>query len=219
MESLEEKTIKTLFDYYLKNKIFNATIRKCLMELMDENKDIVEEYIKNEGLYHVYYRQQSTYPNNGLKEIQLIRSFVTIENATKWIIDYGRNVIEELEDYYCGSPIVLTIIYKDNDCNKDIYDDSTNIYWIALKGHPTYAFSEKAYDMLLEEHYNLFYYDWCLNIIPGWIYWVKENEIIRGCPKTYLLDLLTDYSDETVKKSTLEEYDVMQKILPLGSLP
>ena len=204
----------TLLFETLKNVISDETVKKLLVSLLRDNKCIINDYLSTESLYHVYMRQEDPYVNIDAKstDIHLIISFATLGSAIEWVLKNGRDHVITQEDNY-GTPIVLTIIKRKN---KDIDDidychEHTNMNMISVRKYTTYAFSEQGYKMLLNEHKVMFARDWCDDIVPDWIYWIKDNdEIVRGCDKEHILDLVKIYREEYQEKYrqiAMDKYD------------
>ena len=210
MDSLQDKSFATHFDHLVNMIGSEAIVKKCIMKYLQDHKKIVSEFIAEEGLFNVFMRQQDSWTiEQRSNEIRLVESFVTYADAEKWIKKNGHDIVEFEEDNY-GTPIVLTIIHPEK--NRDIEDDPASIFHIAGRRYPTFAFSEKGYQMLLYEHLDLYCSDWCSEIIPKWIYWIKKDGgTIRGCFREHILNIHSRISytrnNEQRKLQELEAID------------
>ena len=215
IQSLEDIAINTFFNTYLKNKTPTDAIKELFVSYLKENECIIDEYLSKSHLFHVFFRQEDSYVDYTAPshDIHLVKSFATLYSAHQWIIANGKEVIEEQEDNY-DTPIVLTIIEFENGfecCSDYYYDGMTKIHMIAGNRYPTYAFSEKGYDMLLNEHKLLCRGDWCSEIVIDWIYFIQDGIIIkRGCSKEHILELvdiyMAEYRDE-IRQKALNKYE------------
>lgn len=213
MNTLQEKSFAAFFEQIINNPTMDTIVKKHILEYLKNNKEIVSDFIVSEGIYNVYMRQQDVHsvPNMKSSDIHLVASFGTYREAEDWTIKNGHDIVESEEDNY-GKPIILTIIHQKNDqIDLDFCHEQTNSNLISANCYPSFAFSEKGYLMLLDEHKDIVTSDWCHEVIPNWIYWIQQDGIIfRGYTEEYFLKLhkrITYVHDnESKKKRELEEF-------------
>jgi hypothetical protein len=184
---------------------------KTILEYLKTHKDIVNDFIISEGLYNVYIRNDDGYIrlDDPTDDTALVASCSTFKLAEQWIIDNGRDCIGEQKDN-CGRPALLTIIHQKNyDLGEvDYPTDYSHNYMIGAKRYPTYAFSKSDYLIALREHTKAVQYDMCDIIIPTWIFRIKKNgDIIKGCTKDYVVNLLATFGDGEWKDEQLKDCD------------
>ena len=146
---------------------------------------MLEGCIGKTGLYHVFFREEDHYVEDGGKcaETELIKTFTTEISAVDWILKNGRKAISNDK----RKPAVLTIIQFNNNCYCKDEEDLAYFLMIPALEYPTYAFTKDGYQMLLREHKKVFHAGWCSEIIPTWIHYVEEDgKIIDGCSLEYI---------------------------------
>ena len=184
-----------------------------ILDWLKNNKDLINDFIKINGLYNVWIRGEDDYldpTKETINDSALVASCSTFELAEKWIFNNGRDCIESQKEN-CSRMAVLTIIYQKNydEGDVDYPTDYSGNYMIASRKYPTYAFSKKDYLVTLEEHKKVFRYDMCDKIIPIWIFRIKKNgDVIRGCNRDNILNILENYDDGEWKNKKLKEYDL-----------
>src|SRR5579872_5993067 len=85
-------------------------------------EDIVQDYLLNNVLYHVYVRNEDSYldpENKKHHDIILLKTFVKIDDAKKWIFKNGKECIEYWDDNASNGPFILMIM----DINHSSDDD------------------------------------------------------------------------------------------------
>lgn len=211
MQSLNNLSFATLFEY-LANKPLDDNIKKLFTKYLTENKSIVDDYLSKKPVYGVYYRGEDTYVNNKYDKIfGFVKIFGTLDAAYEWVIKNGKEVVDEHEDNY-DRPIVLTIIETDpNDTSGHISD----MFLVSANQYPTFAFSDKAYNMLLDEHLAIFQGDWCREPVNNWIYFVSNNGLVtRGCSWEHinkLLELYLPEYKENATKDALTKFELLNE--------
>jgi hypothetical protein len=140
-----------------KNVLHTILLNSDTTKILDEyivsyltlNPALVTNYINQNGLYHVYIRSMDPLRCIGdYYVMEMLQSFGTKLDAEKWIIQYGKDIIEHYDTSENG--IVLCIIYHRNILY-DTDESPSSAYGIAERKHPTYAFSQNAIEMLLDE--------------------------------------------------------------------
>ena len=83
--------------------------RQNVMEYLVANKDIVNQFLNEQGLYHVFYRREDPHrvdeSLHQTRDIMLVKSFATEESARQWIQIHGKDIVGEQEDNH-NQPIV-----------------------------------------------------------------------------------------------------------------
>lgn len=151
---------KTVLSTILLNSDTEQILEEYILNYLKLRPHIVSQYIKQQGLYHVFARTKdpaytSTYEST---DFILIHSFPTEEEAAQYVIKNGHHILELTPYSY-----VLTIIYQ-----LDKYND---LYLISRKQFPTYAFSEEAYNMICNE-YNRSFSNSTIDD-ADWLYYIK----------------------------------------------
>lgn len=203
-------TLLTHMDKLIIDEFSVTYAKKFVLGWLKQNKDVVNDFIIEEGLYNVWIRGPDTYLDCDAPvydDNAVVATCTTLKLAEKWIVEHGRGCIE-MQKENCSRFAVLTIIYQKNyDLGEvDYPTDYSHTHMISGRKYPTYAFSKKDYMEALKEHAKVFRYDWCNNIIPEWIYRVKKNdEIIRGGSMDSALGILSNYGDSDWKDMELEK--------------
>src|SRR5947208_2344300 len=74
------------------------------------NPKLINLYLNDNGLYHVFFRlKDTTMTNNFIRHAQsiiLIKSFITNKDATDWILQHGKRIVEQYS-VGCITPGVL----------------------------------------------------------------------------------------------------------------
>jgi hypothetical protein len=214
MQKLEEIAIKSVFETYLINKSPNSEIKNLFMQYLSNNKELVDDYLLLEPLYHVYLRHQDSAcdsDNETIHQLYLIQSFATLESATKWIFENGKDIIDAEKENQDRTMVLTIIDRKGGDIsNYDYPMCASSMFMIATKKYPTYAFCKDGFKMLLDEHKRLFIGDWTNTVVPSWIYWIKSpDNVIQGCSKSYMNDLVDRYMDkyrDAARKKASKEF-------------
>lgn len=192
------------------NESNEEVFNKFLLEYLLEKPTVIQNYLDQRGLFNVFYRTRDPHDiPNSYSDIQLLKSFVKYNDAVEWIREYGENIVAEEEDNY-GTPIVLTIIYYDNKAYYAMDEIPANMNLISINKYPTFAFSDEAYRMLIEEHIKeLVEYDNQTEVIPYWItYYREDGSIIRGFTEQDFMNLpdYIKYNNEII-----EQFKAFQK--------
>lgn len=184
MQSLQDQALTILFNQYLTNKPPNETTKQLIATYLKENKSIIDKYIKQEPLYHVFHRGNLS-NDNGIDYISLIETFSSLDEARKWIIQNGRKILNI--DDIPNKLTSLVIISKR-------WEESESMDMMPMSMHPTFVFNQESYEMILEEHKILYTQDWITTPIIDWVYFVKDNgTIIQGCSWEHVVDTMNYY--------------------------
>jgi hypothetical protein len=219
MKSLQYLSTKSLLENLPLNDETQKAIDEYVLQYLKDHPRAVEDYLNDNDMYNVFFREQDPYTKKSddlsSTDIHLLKTFATMREAQKWILENGKLITEE-EEYDYGRPVVLTIIPFDNKGNYDMDEIPTNMHLIATKKYMTYAFSEDDYNMLLNEHIYLINYDWIDEIIPKWLRYIKDDgSIVYGCtPKDFekILNSFSYLDDDVEKKAQLrKDFQKFQK--------
>lgn len=124
--------------------------------------------MSNEITYVLYLRQVTR------TQLTYVRSFTAVEPAHKWIIKFGRKIVEAATE--CNDPDEKTPYVLHLQCHRNITDDNTEDdriieglltckansicdpapYMFVDEYTRLYAFTPDAYNALCDEHYNAF---------------------------------------------------------------
>lgn len=165
----------------------NIIADSILLNYLKQYPTLITKYMNENGIYHVYYRtrDEATDPGNRRSPfVILLKSFASEKEAKEWILQYGKDIVEEQEDNH-GRPIVLFIQHDTNEGDYETGYEPTNPHYISSHKYPVYAFSNKGYKMLLKEHIYLLGDDYYSNYgnynsIPYWINHVTKKKLIQG---------------------------------------
>lgn len=193
IESLQTLTTKRLLEQIYVNDYTKESLDDFVLQYLLNRPQIVNKIINAIGLYHVFYRLEDPRDNPNLvtNDIYLIKSFITFNEAEQWILENGKLIVYEQEENY-NRPVVLTIIYFDNQGNYATSEDPSYIYNIAAKKYPTYAFSQEGYKMLIKEHEKAISYNDVdvQDYVPYWIKYIKDDgSIMIGITMNDLLKI------------------------------
>lgn len=181
-----------------------------LVNYIKDHAYIVDNFIDSKGLYNIYLREQDGYSQPDYKTggIYLLASFATFSRAEQWVLKNGLDAtLTQLDN--CDTPTVLTIIYQQNydQSPNDYPSDYTNNYMIADKKHPTYAFTCDGYNMALTEHIKVFTYNLCDDVIPRWIFKIKDGIVSNDCTKEHINNIMKNYQDGEFTQNMLIKYE------------
>lgn len=218
METTNNVSARNLIHTILLNEDTSVIADNIILNYLKQHPTIITKYINENGIYHVFYRtrDESTNPTKRKGNfIILLKSFTTGTEAKEWILQYGKDIVEEQENNY-NRPIVLFIVH---DKNKGIYegDEPTNPHFISSHKYPVYAFSNRGYNMLLKEHIYLLgddYHHNCnsYNSIPYWINYVRNKKLIQGVKTKDITKISEAYMrvDEETKKIYMDDIVLFQ---------
>ena len=146
-------TSRNLINTILLNEDTHVIADRVILNYLSLHPTIISKYLNQHGLYHVYYRSQdcTTNPNINHTTIILLKSFATEYEAHQWILIHGEKISEELVENYT-EPMVLFIQYDQNSGLYDPGNEPASGYLISSKMNPVYAFTNEAYQMLIDEH-------------------------------------------------------------------
>lgn len=205
MQSLEFISAQRLLSQIPFNENTNKAIDAFILDYLTQNKKSINKVL-DKGLYHVFYRFKD--PNitdpeadEQFTEIGLLKTFIDERSAVNWIKKYGAFITAEQHENV-NYPCVITLIYYDNDGVYYPGDEPNHLHGISARQHPTYAFDEEAYEMLIKEHIYNFHHDDTNELIPYWIYFYGY-ELIQGMTEKHLKTLHKTYSyyqDDKEKK-------------------
>jgi len=185
-------------------------MKKSVVKYLDDHPDIINTYIATHGLYNVYMRQEDCYidPDNTKgHDIYLVATFSTYDAAEIFILENGQKIVTEQEENY-GTPIIICMIQQKNYGHHDFSyaHDHTNSHLIAANKYPSYAFSKRGYNMLLKEHKAIYRRDWCDELIPFWIHWIKhDGSQISACDKQHIRDTLSCLGEDGWRKKKINK--------------
>lgn len=156
MSDLEEQkslSAKYVLSTILLNQDTSTILDDYIISYLKLNPQLVNTYLDQNGLYHVYIRNRDPRVHNKTDDediIQLIKSFSTELDAKNWIVKNGCDLIKKHESYY-HDQLVLIIIYDNNIISYDTHDSPFESYCISEKKYPTFVFSQDSLDMLIKE--------------------------------------------------------------------
>ena len=214
MSTLQSIATRALLKQIPINDSNRDAIDDFLLEYIKYNPEVLNVYLENASLYHVFFREEDIYINPDVKfpELQLIRNFSTEAEAIKWVKQNGQEIVY-MEEQDRNRPVVITIIKMNNTVHKYTHSP-VHVYGISEETNLTFSFSERGYNMLMKEHkYNTILDT--VDIIPYWMYhYQHDNSIIRGCKLDHIIDMHKDITyekdDQTNKQSDINEYNLFQ---------
>lgn len=217
MNSLQYLSVQSLLENLPLNDETQKAIDEYILQYLKIHPKTIEDYLNDNVIYNVFFRENDPYieEEKDLKltnDIHLLKTFTTLKEAHKWILENGRLIVEKAENNY-RRPIVLTIISFDNKGDYVADEISTQMCFIASKKYMTYAFSENGYNMLINEHIYMTNYDWTDEIVPKWIRYVKDDgSVIYGCTYEDFEKILNsfNYSRDDVEKKTQLRKDFLK---------
>lgn len=174
MQSLQVLTVQNILDNLTVNEETTPILDEFVINYLNNNKNLLNQYLDQNGLYHVYYRQKDCSTNKRQKNIMLLKSFVTEGAAIKWIVKNGEIIVDENEPNYIDERVVLTIVPSDNYGVYVTGNEPSCLSGIATRKYLNFAFSPSGYEMLLKENKR----DNDLDINdknPTWIHYYKED--------------------------------------------
>lgn len=213
MQSLEYLSAERLLAQIPFNENTNKAIDEFILNYFAWNKKILNK-ILDQGIYHAFYRFKD--PNiydesdeQQVTEIELLKTFMDETSAVNWIKENGQFVTEE-QYANVRYPCVITLIYYDNDGVYYPGDEPQHLHGISARKHPTYAFDQEAYDMLIKEHIYNFHHGETKELIPYWIYYIQDNKILQGMTAKDLKKLHKKYTYyQNDKEKKLQDFNTL----------
>ena len=182
-----------------------------IIKYLSNNPNIIQKYLDKNGTYNVFFRQQDThiYTGNLSHDIHLIKTFISYESALDFVLNYGKDIVDEEQDNY-GTPIVLTIIPFNNEGVHYQGESPTQMNLICTNEYPTFAFSEDGYQMLIREHKDALRHDCQNRVNPYWFNRYDGKNFVRGVSEEEFIDIQNTityiYNNEIKKKEEMEEF-------------
>jgi hypothetical protein len=179
MYSLQYLSTKKLLEQIPINTETSAALDDFIIRYLDTHSQPMDYLMEHKTLFQVFFRTRDTstdYENNfeGDGVLVLLKTFINLDTAIKWIYNNGKNIVNKLENEY-DQPIVLTIVTT----NDTLYDPDEYIIppGISQKEYLTYAFSPLGWEMIKDE-YGFSTIDREV-VIPYWLTYISNGIIYR----------------------------------------
>lgn len=179
MLSLQAITVQNILNNLVINDETAPIIEQFIFNYLDKNHKIADKYLNKNGLYHVFARQRDPfiYRDEEQGEMELIKTFLTQNEATEWVLENGQAIIEEQDTNGPEDVIVLTIIHSDNSGLYSMGTGPNSFSCVSLAQHESFAFSRDGYLMLLKEHLDPIKKGYFPNTYPSLTHFIKRKGV------------------------------------------
>lgn len=180
MYSLQYLSTKKLLEQIPINTETSAALDDFIIHYLDRHSQPIDYLMEHKTLFQVFFRTRDTstdaennFEGDGI--LVLLKTFINLDTAMKWIYNNGKNIVNKLENQY-DQPIVLTIVTT----NDTLYDPDEYIIppGISDREYLTYAFSPLGWEMIKDE----FWFISAQNsdiVIPYWLNYISNGIIYR----------------------------------------
>jgi hypothetical protein len=203
--SLKSIALKSFLDNKLTDLLQDEDSKATMMSFFSEH--FASQWLQSaSSLYHIYCVNAG---RSGRHYSKLLKSFVSEMDAGKWATEYGGAVIEDIQQDRQVT-MMLIIVFNNEDTK---YSSDAGLR-VPEKLNPTFLFSQKAYDIMLADHYlHSEEYDYDFPN-PFWLNFVENKVIVsRGCcTKEHIMRVYREWYNvgENVMQAQLLEFDRAQ---------